>query len=84
MISVRAVALNKETTNNWIDLPKTSEWLTERQIFPVAGDAVVLVADDGRLVGFDTTSLKNIMTVKRRWIRHSIADVLVVLEYEPW
>lgn len=76
--------MNRQTSSNWIDLPRTSEWLGEHQIVPIAGDAVVLAGDDGRLVGVDTTSLQNIMTVKRRWIRHSIADVVVVLEYEPW
>lgn len=85
MISIRAVAINKNLTSNWIDLPETSKWLSDKQILPIAGDAIGLVGNDGSLAGADPNNLAtNILTVKRRWIRHSIADVVVALEYEVW
>jgi hypothetical protein len=72
----------KEDGKDLILLPKTSNYLTDKQLIPDNGDFLTLDGDDGKIIGLEITSLKNIMTVKKKWLRYASCDVAVILYSE--
>lgn len=66
-------------------LPKTSEYLTDKQLIPQVGDALTLSTDDAtKVLGLEPNDIKHIMTVRRKWFRYSSADVAIFVHYETW
>lgn len=66
-------------------LPETSQYLTEKQLIPNVGDDLTLDGRDGiKILGLNSTSLENIMTVNRRWFRYATADVAILVNYKAW
>lgn len=77
-------AYSKTANDNWVLLPETTHFLSERQIVPCVGDAITLAGNDGQLLHFEKGSFKNVMTVKIKWIRYNSADIAVLLHYAPF
>jgi len=75
---------NSEQGKKWEPLPKTSQYLTEKQLVPNVGDALTLAGDDGISIGLEPTSLEHIMSVKIKWLNYATSDVAVVLHYVPF
>jgi hypothetical protein len=74
----------KENNTNWVLLPETSHFLTEKQIIPNVGDALTIAGHDGKLIDLETGSFKHIMSVKVKWLNYASADVAVLLHYVPF
>ncbi|HEY8933826.1 MAG TPA: hypothetical protein VIM65_01340 [Cyclobacteriaceae bacterium] len=71
----------KEENSNWILLPETSQYLTDKQIIPNVGDALTIAGQDGKLIDLERGSHRHIMTVKIKWLNYASADVAVLLHY---
>lgn len=71
--------------NSWDLLPKTSEYLTEKQLIPNVGDGLTLRGDDGtKVLELEPASFKHIMTVKRKWYNYASCDVAILVHYVAW
>lgn len=78
-IRIEVYSTNKNNTN-WILMPMTSEYLTEKNLIPGVGDIVALAGTDGEKIGIALESSENLQQVKERWFRHANADVAIVLK----
>jgi len=68
----------------WIPLPETSQYLTDRQIFPDVNDGLTLAGNDRVLIGLQPTDFEHIQTVTRRWFNYYNADVALFVDYKAW
>ncbi len=74
----------KEGSTNWILMPETSQYLTDKQLVPNVGDALTLAGKDGSKIDIESTNFKNIMTVKIKWLNYASSDVALVVHYVPF
>lgn len=79
-LTIQAFSI-KENNTNWVLLPETSHFVTEKQTIPNVGDALTIAGQDGKLIDLEKGSFKHIMTVKIKWLNYASADVAVLLDY---